>query len=101
MKDIQVIDAALNAVYDIFQATDEEFALIFPAGTDIPFSEEVALRKSKDLDAAFGNMWTRRIPKKDVQGIHGVLFYGLAHKRCYYPTLKDEEAVNPDGSRLR
>ena len=35
------------------------------------------------------------------QGIHGTIFYGLEHKRQYYPTLKDEEAINTDGSRLR
>jgi hypothetical protein len=34
-------------------------------------------------------------------GIHGVLFYELLKKRQYYPTLRDEEAINPDGSRLR
>jgi hypothetical protein len=32
VKNIQVIDGALNAVYDIFQATDEELSLIFPRG---------------------------------------------------------------------
>jgi hypothetical protein len=31
-------------------------------------------------------------------GIHGIVFYQLYAKRKYYPTLKDEEAVNPDGS---
>jgi len=34
-------------------------------------------------------------------GIHGIVFYGLYVKRKYYRTLRDEEAVNPDGSRLR
>jgi hypothetical protein len=34
-------------------------------------------------------------------GIHGLLFYGLENKKQYYPTRKDQEAVNPDGTRLR
>jgi hypothetical protein len=34
-------------------------------------------------------------------GIHGIVFCGLYVKRKYYPTLRDEEAVNPDGSQLR
>jgi hypothetical protein len=46
MKNIQIIDGAENSVYDIFQATEDEFAVIFP-------------------------------------------------------TRKDEEAINPNGSRLR
>lgn len=41
MKNIQVFDGAENAVYDIFVATDEEFALIFPDGTDVAFIDEV------------------------------------------------------------
>ena len=44
MKSIQVIDGTLNAVYDIFQATDEEFSLIFPHGEDIAFIDEVVAR---------------------------------------------------------
>ena len=37
MKNIQIIDGAENCVYDLFAATDEEFARIFPIGTDIAF----------------------------------------------------------------
>jgi hypothetical protein len=41
MKNIQVIDGAINSVYDIFIATDEEFLLIFPKEQDIAFIDEV------------------------------------------------------------
>lgn len=102
MKNIQIIDAADNCVYDIFQATDEEFALIFPPGEDIAFIDEVMDRGSKkDLKAAFANLWKRRIRKCDANGIHGLLFYQLERKKQYYPTRRDEEAKNPDGSMLR
>lgn len=102
MKNIQVIDGALNAVYDIFAATDEEFALIFPDGQDVAFIDEVQARgKKKELDDAFERMWKRRVPKRNAIGIHGVLFYELEHKKKYYPTRRDEEARNPDGSHLR
>ena len=102
MKNIQVIDGADNAVYDIFSATDEEFALIFPHGQDIAFINEVIARGRKiELDEAFGRIWKRRIQKRDAMGIHGVLFYELDKKMQYYPTRRDEEAVNPNGSALR
>ena len=102
MRNIQVIDAAVNAVYDVFAATDEEFALIFPGGHDIAFIDEVLNRGPRAaLDQAFERIWKRRIPKTEVHGIHGLLFYDLAQKKPYYPTRRDEEAVNPDGSRLR
>jgi hypothetical protein len=102
MKNIQIIDGARNSVYDIFSATEYEFSLIFPAGQDIAFIDEVMSRgPSQELNAAFRNMWSRRIAKKDAMGIHGLLFYELEYKKAYYPTRRDEEAVNPDGSRLR
>lgn len=102
MKNIQVIDGALNAVYDIFQATDEEFSLIFPPGEDIAFIDEVIARGvGAELDPVFTRIWKRRIPKARAMGINGVLFYELDHKKRYYPTRRDEEAVNPDGTPLR
>jgi len=36
VKNIQIIDGAQNCVYDIFSATDEEFALVFPEGAILP-----------------------------------------------------------------
>lgn len=102
MKNIQVIDDAVNCVYDIFAASDEEFALIFPPGQDIAFINEVVERNdTKALEQAFGKIWERRVSKAAASGIHGTLFYQLEEKKQYYPTRKDEEAVNPDGSRLR
>ncbi len=102
MKNIQVIDDAKNCVYDIFAATEEEFSLIFAPGQDVAFIDEVCSRKNKKtLDAAFERIWRRRIPKAEAIGIHGTLFYELDFKKIYYPTRRDEEAVNPDGTRLR
>ena len=102
MKNIQVIDGAVNCVYDIFSATEEEFSLIFPEGQDVAFIDEVYDRGNPDtLDNAFKEIFSRRICKHEADGIHGVLFYELEEKKAYYPTRKDEEAVNPNGSRLR
>ncbi len=102
MKNIQVIDGADNCVYDIFAVTEDEFALIFLTGQDVAFIGEVYTRaEPSQLDDAFSRIWTRRIPKRDVAGIHGTLFYGQERKKVYYPTRRDEEARNPDGTRLR
>jgi hypothetical protein len=102
MKNIQVIDGAENCVYDIFSATDEEFSLIFPQGQDVAFIDEVLGRAQSDkLNEAFKNIWARRLSKLEVNGIHGLLFYELEKKKAYYPSRKDEEAVNPNGSKLR
>ena len=102
MKNIQIFDGAENAVFDIFEATDDEFALIFPAETDVAFIDEVYESQPRDaLDAAFAAIWKRRVPKRQAMGIHGILFYESEYKKVYYPSRRDEEAVNPDGSRLR
>jgi hypothetical protein len=102
MKNIQVIDGAMNSVYDIFSATEDEFSIIFPEGQDVAFIDEVMARgPSEELASAFTNIWKRRLAKREAIGIHGVLFYQMEHKKIYYPTRRDEEAVNPDGSRLR
>jgi hypothetical protein len=102
MKYIQVIDGAENSTYDIFAATDEEFTLIFPANQDVAFIDEVMARGPEEyLNEAFTRIWRRRIPKREANGIHGLLFYGHERKKKYYPTRKDEEAINPDGTRLR
>ncbi len=102
MKNIQIIDGADNAVFDIFAATEEEFSLIFVEGHDVAFIDEVMARgRQSGLGDVFDKIWARRVPKRDAMGIHGILFYGLDHKKQYYPTRKDEEACNPNGTRLR
>ncbi len=81
MKNIQVIDGADNCVYDIFAATDEEFGLIFPLGQDVAFIDEVMARGPEEaIDAAFSNIWQRRMRKSEAMGIHGMLFYELEHR---------------------
>lgn len=53
------------------------------------------------LDAAFTAICERRVPKSQAMGLHGILFHESDQKKPYYPTRRDEEAVNPDGSRVR
>jgi hypothetical protein len=102
MKNIQVIDGAENSVYDIFAATEEEFALIFPANQDVAFIDEVMARgPERNLNEAFTRIWGRRVPKNEAMGIHGLLFFEHEDKKQYYPTRRDEEAINSNGTRLR
>jgi hypothetical protein len=102
MKNIQIIDGAINCVYDIFSATDEEFVLIFPDETDIAFIDEVLSRHDEAvIDETFNRIWSRPVQKSQAMGIHGLLFYELEEKKQYYPTRRDEEAINQDRTRLR
>jgi hypothetical protein len=65
MKNIQIIDGAENSVYDIFQATEDEFAVIFPDGANVAFSDEIFDRgDEQSLIALFTNIWKRRIKER-------------------------------------
>ncbi|MDP4078975.1 hypothetical protein, partial [Acidovorax sp. A1169] len=102
VKNIQIIDGADNCVFDIFQASDDEFSVIFKKATDIAFIDEIyEAGDSKELDDIFSKIWKRPIKKIDAMGIHGIIFYELGNKKIYYPTRRDSEACNPDGSKLR
>ena len=96
MKNIQVIDGALNCTFSIFQATEEEFALLFPdPRQDIQYAEDLTLLSpQEDVEAALGRIWERPIRKQDALGIHGTLFSGLERYKTYYRGNR-EDAVDP------
>ena len=94
MKNIQIIDGADNCTYDIYAATDDEFAAIFPNEQNIEFIDDFISRFGEQrVNEITANLWKRRLDKKNVQGIHGTLFYELVKKKKYYPTKKDAEMV--------
>ncbi|MBL0373022.1 hypothetical protein JJB09_13385 [Rhizobium sp. KVB221] len=82
-----IIDGAVNCTYEIFQATEEEFNLIFPLSSDLIFIEDLmAAKKNKsELDSIFKNIWNRPIDKKNAVGIHGTIFYEQYYKKEFFP----------------
>lgn len=95
VKNIQVIDDAINAGYDIYAATDEEFRVIFPNdGQNIEFIEDLVGRIGESsIPEIMNAIWERKVKKENVQGIHGTLFYGLINKKKYYEN-KMEPVIN-------
>jgi hypothetical protein len=102
MKNVQVIDGARNCVYDVFATSDDDHSLLFPDGTDIAFAEDfeshvdidqggartrASLAEPRSEGPSDGNSWRSVLP---IDGEARVL-----------PSRKDEEAANPDGTRLR
>jgi hypothetical protein len=92
VKNIQIIDGAANATYNIFQATDEEFSAIFPGpGQDIEVVEDFIKRIGEDkASRLLTPLWARPIHKRDVQGIQGTLFYNYAKYAKYLPESRRE-----------
>ena len=94
MKNIQIIDAGENCTFSLFQATDEEFALLFPEPRqDIQYTEDLG-HEQEEIAAALRRIWERPIRKQEAQGIHGTLFYQLERYKQWYRE-KREDAVNP------
>lgn len=106
MKNIQVIDGASNCTFSVFQATDEEFALLFPEPRqDIQYAEDlIHLPRQNEINNALQRIWQRPIRKQDVQGIQGTLFCELQrYKKTYREKREDAidpSAVNPAQRRL-
>ncbi len=99
MKNVQVIDGATNAKFSLFQATDEEFAAIFPDGRDMELIEHLFERLGEDdATRVLERVWTRPVLKRDAVGLHGTLFYDNAHREI--PASKrevdcDDRGINP------
>jgi hypothetical protein len=93
MKNIQVIDGALNCTFSIFQATDEEFVSLFPEpGQEIQFAEDLDPRVAQNLGES--PIWERPIRKRDAHGIHGTLFFQLERYKDVYREMR-EDGVDP------
>lgn len=91
MKNIQIIDGAVNATFSVFQATAEEFEAIFPDGRDIELIEDLIDRLGEDAaGAVLAPLWDRPILKRDALGIHGTLFYENEDRRAHIPPSKRE-----------
>ncbi|MET3590920.1 hypothetical protein ABID26_000299 [Mesorhizobium shonense] len=76
MKNIQIIDGALNATFSVFQATDEEFAAIYPGERDMELAEDLFERLGdEEANRVLIPLWTRPVLKRYALGIHGTLFY--------------------------
>ena len=98
MKNIQVIDGALNAAYDIWAVDDELFDLIFPGqGQNVEFIEDFTDRVWSKLNEEqrrkiYDRWWRNPVPKHEVVGIHGTLVYELkGSKMECYPTKRESD----------
>ncbi|MBC7502332.1 MAG: hypothetical protein H7315_17815 [Herminiimonas sp.] len=82
MKNVQTIDRANNATFSIFQATDEEFAAIFPDGRDMELAEDLWKRLGdEEASRVLTPLWERPILKREANGVHGTLFYDNEHRQ--------------------
>lgn len=89
MKNIQIIDGATNATFSVFQVNDDDFLLIFPNGQDMELIEDLIKRLGqRKVENILQSVWNQPVLKRDVQGIHGTLYYD--NERRIIPATKRE-----------
>ncbi len=72
MKNILIIDGALNSRYEVYQVTDAMFETLFHRGKQEIYLED--LDESLQGDVGFWNtLYHFQVDKKTVDGIHGIL----------------------------
>jgi len=93
MKNIQIIDGARNCTYSVFAATNKTFDEIFPGkGQDVEFIDDFFARVGKKrASELLKPLWTLRQDKRQIRGIHGTIFYGLRHKKKFYPKKREDD----------
>lgn len=91
MKNVQIVDGAANATFSVFQATDDEFSAMFPAGQDMELIEDLIDRLGDPkAGKILSKIWSRPILKSEVTGIHGTLFYDNEFRKEHIPASKRE-----------
>jgi len=90
MKNIQVIDGAMNSTFEIYAIPDDLFEALFPDGADIAFADDL-----EENLPGITELYSRSVLKKQVVGIHGTLHLSLSNvDRKYFPTRREKEVIN-------
>lgn len=106
MKNILIVDGAVNATFSVFQATDEEFITLFPNGEEIDVIEDVIERAGDTVAGEiFARVWERPILKSEAHGIHALVIYDEPSRRDFLPTSRreidwDDSSINEAQRRL-
>ena len=96
MKNIQIVDGAVNSTFEIYEVSDELFQLMFPDNADVAFLSDVeqVFQRIND-DQMWGLIYKNKVNKKHVLGIHGTLHLtgSYCRKECF-PTQKEEDVLS-------
>lgn len=96
MKNVQVIDGATNCTFSVFQATEDEFATLFPEDHDMELVEDLVMRVGElAARALLRRLWDRPILKREALGIHGTLFFDNTDRLQHIPPSRREIDWSP------
>lgn len=72
MKNVEIVDGALNSRFEIYALDDEVFQRLFPEGVEEIYLED--LNEALQDDAEFWDrVYANEVDRQSVQGIHGIL----------------------------
>jgi hypothetical protein len=97
LKNVQVIDGAVNSTFDIYAVPDEVFTFIFPEAHNVAFLKDTERRLSEyqiDEVQFWQQFYKNRVFKPQVRGIHGTLHLtGSLVQERYFPTRREEDVI--------
>ena len=98
MKNIQIIDSAVNGSFSVYAVPDDVFQQFFPEhGQDVEFLKDIVDRLGEQRTGELMKFtWNSRQEKCRVQGIHGTLFIDMENRKAFYPNKKESDLDNPD-----
>jgi hypothetical protein len=97
MKNIQIIDGAINCSFSIYAVPDQVFQQLYPESQqDIEFLEDVIQRLGEQkAGELMKHTWNSRQQKCQINGIHGTLFIGMQSRKVLYPNKKEADLDDP------
>ncbi len=90
----QIVTSVENDVYGLYALTPAEHALIFLDGCNVEFDDDLKTRLGVDrCSKLLDDIYSRRMRKPKIRGIHGTLFVDFSAKKKFYPTKIEAEMV--------
>ena len=71
MKNVEVVDGALNSRFEIYAVDDKAFALLFTDSDEV-YLEDLSEELQEDV-AFWDRFYAHEVDRHSVQGIHGIL----------------------------
>ena len=72
MKNIEVVDGALNSRFEIYAVEDHIFDQLFPEERDEIYLEDVSEDIQNNVEF-WNQVYAREVDRHSVRGIHGIL----------------------------
>ena len=72
MKNIEIVDGALDSRFEIYAVEDHIFTRLFPQGKDEVYLEDLS-EELQDDTKFWDQVYATEVKRPAVQGIHGIL----------------------------